>query len=203
MIPTLNRNVRTVLLLVTVVFLSSCSVFPARETFYYALEYSAPEAPAEPSVPGVVRVMEPRISTAYNRRQIVLRDGTPRFQYLTDDMWAVDLIDTLQEFVERYYNDAGAFESAIREFDPGAADYELYSFIRRVEFLCCDTPEARVEVVFELRQPGGAVLLRDELRRDEALPADDLVAFARGVNELLLASVMEFDARVREALGGQ
>lgn len=203
MTTTLNRGLRAVLLVLAVAFLSSCSIFPARETFYYALEYSAPEEAAEPSVPGVLRVMEPRISTAYNRRQIVLRDGTPRFQYLTDDMWAVDLIDTLQEFIERYYNDAGSFVSVIGEFNPGEADYELYSSIRRVEFLCCDTPEARVEVVFELRQPGGDVVLSEAFRRYEALPSDDLVAFARGVNELLLASVAEFDARVGEALGGQ
>jgi len=188
------------LLFVLVVFVfGGCAIFPAREAFFYALEYEAPDdlpGPLSSSL-GVIRVFEPGISTAYNRRQIVVRDGTPRFQYLTDDMWAVDLVDSLQYFVERYFIDAGTFEALVGEFSPVRADLELHAAIRRVEFYCCDDPEARVEVVFELRRPGGQVVLREQFRRNESLPENDLVAFARGVNDLFLEAVVLLDQRIR------
>ncbi len=195
--------VRTLLLGAVVILSSSCTIFPSRASYYYALEYSAPEATVEAVELGVVRVFEPNVSSAYNRRQIVVRDGSPRFQYLTDDMWAIDLVDTLQEFIERYVHDAGTFSEVIGEFSPLPADFEIYSAIRRLEFLCCDTPEARAEIVFELRRPDGQVLVREEFRRNEALEAGDLVAYAWGANALLLEAVAEFDQRIRDHFAGQ
>ncbi|TVQ27220.1 MAG: hypothetical protein EA383_02950 [Spirochaetaceae bacterium] len=198
-----TRFVRTLLLGAAVTLLSSCTIFPSRATYYYALEYSAPEATTDAVELGVVRVFEPNVSAAYNRRQIVVRDGSPRFQYLTDDMWAIDLVDTLQDFIERYFHDTGTFSEIIGEFSPLPADFEIHSAIRRLEFLCCDTPEARVEIVFELRRPDGRVLVREEFRRNEELEAGDLVAFAWGANALFLEAVAEFDQRIRDDFAGQ
>ncbi len=190
--------------LVGVMVLAGCTVLPeARETFYYALEYQSLSEIPESAELGAVRVFEPAVSPAYDRRQIVLRGDSVRYQYLSDDMWGVELGAALQMFVERYYEDVATFSAVRGEFDRARADYEIHSAIRRVEYVEGETPRTRVELLLELRAAGGGrTLVRHVTDYSEPVESGaGLERFATEVNRIMLESIADFDGEVREALG--
>ncbi len=180
-----------------------CSIFPEpRETYYYAIEYEPPPEMPQGSSIGVVRVFEPSVAPAYDRRQIVLRGDTARYQYLSDDMWGVELRDSLQMLLERYHEEAGTYSSVLGEFDRGVADHEIHSAIRRLEYVDGDTPHTRVELVFEARATEGSsrTVARHHVDHDEPTSGNGgLERFADDVNRVILEAIYEFDSKIREA----
>ncbi len=180
-----------------------CSILPEpRETYYYAIEYQSPPDLPQGSSLGVVRVLETSVAPAYDRRQIVLRGESARYQYLGDDMWGVELRDSLQTLLERYFEEAGTYSSVLGEFDRGVADHEIHSAIRRLEYVDGDTPHTRVELVLEARSKGDSArtIARHHVDYNEPTSGNGgLERFAGDVNRVMLEAIYDFDSKIRDA----
>ena len=183
---------------------AGCNILPqARESFYYAIEYEAPTEVPEPAELGPVRVFEPSVSPAYNRRQIVLRGDSARYQYLSDDMWGVELGDVQQMLVSRYFEDVPTFSAVRGEFDRPGVEYEIHAAVRRVEYVQGNPPHTRVELLYELRSASnGDTLVRHSTDYNEPTGSGGgLEQFVSEVNQIMLDSVAAFDTEIRETLG--
>lgn len=198
-------KLRTLLLVLLAVMLAGCSILPeARESFYYAIEYEPPTEPGDPADLGVARIFETSVSPAYDRRQIVLRNDTPRYQYLNNDLWGVELRNAMQMLLERYFEDVPTFQLVLGEFARGTADYEIHSTIRRVEYVQGEPAHARVEIVIEARTTDTIpeTVARHHLSEEVAIQEGaELEGFAGRVNELMLEAVHGFDEVLRDELG--
>ena len=196
---------KNLIILAGVFAITGCSVLPqARESFYYAIEYEAPTEIPEPAELGSVRILDPQVSPAYNRRQIVLRGDSARYQYLSDDMWGVELGSALRLLLERYYEDVPTFRVVRGEFDPAGASYEIHTAVRRVEYVQGDPPHTRVELLHELRESGddGRTLVRHTTDYNEPTESTGgLEQFVSEVNRIMLDSISAFDTEIRKTLG--
>lgn len=184
-----------------VLLVVGCTLLPEpRETYYYAIEYELPADVPQGRSAGVVRVLEPSVAPAYDRRQIVLRGDSARYQYLTDDLWGVEPRASLQMLLERYHEEAGTYSAVLGEFDRGVADHEIHSAIRRIEYVDGDTPHTRVELVFEARSTGDSsrTIARYHVDYDEPTSGTGgLERFAYDVNRVFLEAIYEFDSEIR------
>ncbi len=184
---------------------TGCTILPeAREAFYYALEYEQPSEIPDATELGAVRILEPSVGPAYDRRQIVLRGNSARYQYLTDDMWGVELGAALRLLLERYYEDVPTFSAVRDEFDRLGVDYEIHAAVRRVEYVEGDPPHTRVELLYELRAAGdgGRTLVRHAVDYNEPTESGGgLEQFVADVNRIMLDSIAAFDTEIRETLG--
>ena len=198
---------RGISLLALGVLLAGCSVIPeARESFYYAIEYESPSDPAGHEGFGVARIFETSVSPAYDRRQIVLRDDSPRYQYLNEDLWGVELRGAMQMLLERYFEDVPTFQLVLGEFSQGMADYEIHSSIRRVEYVQGPPARARVDIVLEARTTDRIpqIVAQYHLVEDETIgEGGGLEEFAALVNDFMLEAVYRFDEVLRDELGGE
>lgn len=190
-----------------VLLLGACNILPeARESFYYAIEYESPSQPADPAGLGVARIFETSVSPAYDRRQIVVRDDSPRYQYLNEDLWGVELRGAMQMLLERYYEEVPTFQLVLGEFTRGTAEYGIHSSIRRVEYVQGSPARARVDIVIEARTTAAApeTVARYHLVRDETIAeGGGLEEFADLVNDFMLEAVYGFDETLRNELGGE
>lgn len=201
-----RRLVRLACTGVAILAVAACSILPeARETFYYAIEYEDLNLDRAPADFGIARVLEPAVASAYDRRQMVLRTDSPRFQYLNDDLWGVELRESLRMLIERFYADVPTFDRVLGEFDRGSARYEIHSSIRRVEYIQGDPSRTRVEIVIEARTATGTptTIAQHETRYDEETSGGGgLENFVRDVNRIMIEAVAGFDDALRERGAG-
>ncbi|MFP4644178.1 MAG: ABC-type transport auxiliary lipoprotein family protein [Spirochaetales bacterium] len=195
---------KRLIILAAVVFVAGCNILPeAREAYYYAIEYEPPSDVPEPAEIDTARILEPQVSPAYDRRQIVLRGDSARYQYLSDDMWGVELGAALQLLFERFYEDVPTFTAVRGEFDTADAQYEIHMAVRRVEYVQGDPPRTRVELLYELRESGddGTTLARHTTDYNEPTGSNGgLEQFVADVNRIMLDSISAFDTEIRENL---
>ncbi|MFW6388213.1 MAG: ABC-type transport auxiliary lipoprotein family protein [bacterium] len=200
-------KLRGIFLLSLGVLFGACTILPeARESFYYAIEYeSPPELPGAADL-GVARIFETSVSPAYDRRQIVVRDDSPRYQYLNEDLWGVELRASMQMLLERYFEEVPTFQLVLGELARGSADYEIHSSIRRAEYVQGSPARARMEIVIEARTTDTIpqTVARHHLVEDETISEDGgLQEFASLINEFMLKAVYRFDEVLRNELGGE
>ncbi|HKJ84423.1 MAG TPA: ABC-type transport auxiliary lipoprotein family protein [Spirochaetia bacterium] len=186
------------LLLAATALLSSCITRPAIPVFYYTLDYlpdtENPELARTEPDPATVHVLDTSIPRAYTRPQIVQRGVGPQFTYLDNQLWGIDLSETVAGLVEQRINRYSIFSRTYRNFTREGADYEIRSSVPRLEYVRYDgTRQASFEFEITLWQmPDEMPVVRHRATAQRSVLGDDVAAFVAEANEMLLAEIDVF-----------
>jgi uncharacterized lipoprotein YmbA len=138
-------------------------------------------------------LLEPEIAGIYDRRQIVQRVSQTQIRYLSQELWAVRLSDTIGEAVRSAVQQSGLFSPVVpwtaRADLRRQAQYVLETDIAQMEYAAgpseAERGSAEVELTFRLRRNEGDVLVEHSKRVERALQPASPQAFVTVVAEVL------------------
>ena len=117
--------------------LAACVTRPERIVSYYTLDYLADTERAELRLqdphPSGVHILDTRVARPYSRPQIVTRGFGPAIEYLGDELWGVDLAETVADLIQHRIRAYRVFSRTTREFTREELDYELRSVVGAIE----------------------------------------------------------------------
>ena len=181
-----------------ILLLAGCVTRPERQISYYTLDYLAEterhelrrEVPHEAGV----RILDTRVARAYNRPQMVTRGIGPAIEYLSNELWGVDLAETVADLVQSRIRAYRTFARTTREFTREVLEYELRSAVRSIEYVVAgDEHHAVIHLELSLmRLPDESETVRHVVRAESPLPAGDIAVFVTEVNRLMLAEIDAF-----------
>ena len=182
----------------TVLLLAACVTRPERIVSYYTLDYLADteriELRRETPHPSGVHILDTRVARPYSRPQIVTRGFGPSIEYLGDQLWGVDLAETVADLIQHRVRAYRVFARTTREFTREEQEYELRSVVGAIEHVV--TAEAsRAVVQLELslvRMPDHAETVRHHVRTESLLPGANVAIFVTEVNRIILAEIDVF-----------
>jgi uncharacterized lipoprotein YmbA len=186
--------------------LAGCTSTPQQEKYYYTLRYDSKSEnheliQSEP-IDISVWVRDASISRSYTRKQIVVRHFGPRISYLDNHLWANALEDKIPELITKRLSSYRLFKTIRRDFPYTRPDYELVTNITSLEFLRGEgTPEASLQIRFDLRELQGDSLVTHEIERSIAVYDRSLDSFVQVVNEAILEYTNRFAAKVLTHFG--
>ena len=178
--------------------LAACVTRPERIVSYYTLDYLADTERAElrpqDPHPSGVHILDTRVARPYSRPQIVTRGFGPAIEYLGDELWGVDLAETVADLIQHRIRAYRVFSRTTREFTREELDYELRSVVGAIEHVVmAEAYRAVVQLELSLvRLPDHAETVRHHVRTESSLPGGDVGVFVTEVNRIILAEVDAF-----------
>ena len=139
---------------VAAALLSACFFARAPETKYYMLDYKPtppPERLEKGPYPFMARLLDPTISEAYRRSQIVYRQSAYQMQFYSYHLWSVDPDRMVADLLLKHLRAARLFENVTTSVESYVPNYDLRCHIMAIEEY--DTPEtwyAHLAVEYQL-----------------------------------------------------
>ncbi len=184
------------------ILVAGCATEIVPATSYYVLEYY-PELENKRLIrdepfPYNVHVLDTRIPRTYSRKQIVIRDAGPRFNYSATDVWGGDLSDTIPNLVAARLQRYRMFRSVRREYIGEGSDLDVETSVRALELVRTGTRgQARLEMEFSLASRGSVVSpVQHRVARQEKLADVSVETFVIRINDMILEETDAFVAKV-------
>lgn len=193
---------RLVIGLAAVLLLSSCITRPSVPTYYYSLEYSGeterPELYRTDPFNASVLISDTAVSGALSRPQLVERGIGPRFEYLENQLWGVQLSDTVSGLLLQRMEAYGLFRRVDRDLRREPADYEARSTLSSVEYIRYgNTRRALVRLDLSFWDLGEERrVVGHRAREERAIFGDDVSIFVSTVNRIIHEEIDEYLSKV-------
>lgn len=177
-------------LIFLVAALLSCSSTPV-ERNYYIIDYNpVPSNSAlliERALPYRVQVPDSRISRVYDRSQVVFRYSAHRIEYSAYDLWAVRLSSAIPDALTKHLSRYNTFAVTQRDFLIERPDYEVITFVNRIELLKSDYYKA-VSINMDMFLRGGhdlTYLVRHSFDREYEVFTDEVEIFVQNLSRII------------------
>ncbi len=204
-----RRSLLILLLLPVAVILTGCLTEYVRTPNYYILEYyphlEKRELIQSTAVPASVHVMDTKIPRTYSRRQIVTRGIGPQIQYESNEIWGVDLKDTIADLIARRTTRYNLFRSVQREYELERAIYQIQSEVRSLEYVI-SRGRGQANLAMEMRlveTESKEVLVRHSFDRLDPLAESSFETFVIEINTMILQETDEFLRKAVDYLNGR
>jgi ABC-type uncharacterized transport system auxiliary subunit len=175
------------------ILLIGCSSGQKLVTSHYILEYLSYTEDLkliqETPIPHSVQIMDTKIPSMYDRKQIVVRHFGPRITYNDENVWASNLTDIVPQLIATRINRYQVFRLAKRDFLSQRPDYEIHSRIDNIEVLSSENyMQARLNMEISLRMANQEkTLARHSFDRQKNLVSGGFEDFVQSINEMILA----------------
>ncbi len=104
---------------------------------YFILDYNPiienPKLSLAKPLPYSVQVMDSRMPRTYDRSQIVIRYSAHKLSYSSQNIWAVRLSYLIPDLINKQIKSYNIFEQTQREYLENRPDYEIITYVNRVE----------------------------------------------------------------------
>ncbi len=183
-------KVKILILLILATILISCGSVPI-ERQYYIIDYNPvptnPQLILTTPLPYRVQVPDSRVSRVYDRSQVVFRYSSHRIEYSAIDLWAVRLSSAIPDVLTKHFLQYNTFAVTQRDFLIERPDYEVISFINRVELLKSDYYKAiYLDMdIFLRRGPDLAYIVRHSFNREYEVYTDDVEIFVQNLSRII------------------
>ena len=158
---------------------------------YYIIDYNpVPSNPhlilTEP-LPYKVQVPDSRISRVYDRSQVVFRYSAHRVEYSADDLWAVRISSAIPDILTKHFLLYNTFALIQRDFLIVRPDFEVITFVNRIELLKSDYYKAvYLDMDFFLRRgPDLVYLVGHSFNREQEVFTDEVEIFVQNLSRII------------------
>jgi len=193
-------------LILFAVFFAGCSLGKISPTNYYILEYfdhlKNDNLYRETPLAKSVWIMDLKIPSNYNRKQIVLRHFGPKITYANKELWGIKLTEIIPNFIDKkleYYN---VFNSNQRDVLNERPEYIISSKITNIEFYKNEfSSQARLVMDLSFKKGDNKVaILQHRVNRDEFLSDDSFDNFVLKINDVILEEIDTFIYKIENYL---
>ena len=124
---------------------------------YFILDYNPiienPKLSLAKPLPYSVQVMDSRMPRTYDRSQIVIRYSAHKLSYSSQNIWAVRLSYLIPDLINKQIKSYNLFAQTQREYLEDRPDYEIITYVNRVELFKNDFyTAAHLSMDFYLRK---------------------------------------------------
>lgn len=197
-----------ILLMLTLVLLTGCFSSPIINNNYYILEYyqhsEKPELKQDKPIKATVMVPNANISQTYNRKKIVLRHFGPKITYSQNDFWGVELDEIVPSLTIQRLKNYRIFSRIDREFLNERPQYSIRITINNVELYESEYfQQAHLNIELQIIENAtGEILVQHSSNREEVMLENDIATFVQMINEMILAEIDKFSAKILDYFKG-
>lgn len=189
------------LLVALLLLLGGCSSAPI-ERNYYVVDYNPVSSDLQyvlfEPLPFRVQVPDSRISKIYDRSQVVFRHSAHKIEYAPYDLWAVRLSSAIPDAMTNHLVRYNTFTVTQRDFLVEKPDYEVVTYINRLEFLKSDYYKAvHLDMDIFLRQGSDLTyLVRHSFNREDEVYSDDIEIFVQQLSKTVKEETDSFIEKI-------
>ncbi|MBW6515848.1 MAG: PqiC family protein [Candidatus Cloacimonetes bacterium] len=183
-------KVKILSLLILILVVLGCSTKRV-ERKYYIIDYNPvaknPNLILSTPLPYKVQIPDSRISRVYDRTQVVFRYSAHRIEYSANDLWAVRLSSAIPDILIKHFIQYNIFSVTQRDFVIERPDYEVITFVNRLELLKSDYYKAiYLDMDIFLRRGSDLVyLVRHTFHREHEVYSDDVEIFVQNLSRII------------------
>jgi len=177
-------------LLILILVVLGCSTKRV-ERKYYIIDYNPvaanPNLILSTPLPYKVQIPDSRISRVYDRTQVVFRYSAHRIEYSANDLWAVRLSSAIPDILIKHFIQYNIFSVTQRDFIIERPDYEVITFVNRLELLKSDYYKAiYLDMDIFLRRGSDLeYLVRHTFHREHEVYSDDVEIFVQNLSRII------------------